>query len=946
MEGVQQAAEEALAAAKLAAIVESSEDAIIGKTLDGVIETWNRGAETIFGYTAEEVVGRSILILLPEERQAEEWDILERLRRGECISHFETVRIAKDGRHIDVSLTVSPIRDASGKIIGASKVIRDITESKRAEKALRSSEARYKALFDVSQDAIFLLDGGCFVECNVKTLEMFGCRKEEIVGHTPWRFSPPVQEDGRDSRQKAWEKIRAAEAGSPQFFEWQHCRGNGVPFEAEVSLNRIDIDQQTLLFATVRDINERKRVEKAQQRQMEFDALITRILARFAAFTGLAIDEQIQKSLNEVAGFIGAETAFVGLFSTDMTSWSVAYEAVTPNAMPLWERYQNVPMGQNPWIEQRVLAGEVVRFTSLEDLPEDAARERERYEKEGVKSVLLLPLRGLGEQVTGCIGMRTYTARMDWLQDDVRRIRIFADAIANVLERKRVESDLYASRQMLQTIIDTIPQRVFWKDLHSNYLGCNRPLALDADLPDAHAIRGKTDHDLPWRGDHAENFRADDRSVMESGVEKIGFEEPQRRADGRVAWLRTSKIPLRDYEGRIFGILGTYEDITDLRQAREALEQAKANAEAANRAKDQFIAVLSHELRTPLTPVLATVTALQEMERLPATLRDDLDVIHRNVELEARLIDDLLDVTRIAQGKIILRQETVDVHVCLRSVLTIFQSAIESKHLKVVLNLEARKHFVWADPARLRQVFWNLFSNAIKFTPEQGRIKALTLDDGDRLRIEVADSGIGIEADALERIFLAFEQGELTRTRRFGGLGLGLSIAKTLVEMHQGTLSVSSEGKNKGAVFSVKLPVVEPVVEPSAPVEVPRSQPMEPRRILLVDDHEDTLQILARLLRRWGYGVTTADSVQSALERASEQHFDLLLSDLGLPDGSGVDVMQVLKERYNLSAIALSGYGTDEDVRASLDAGFAEHLTKPVSFQALRMALERLLLPP
>ena len=934
--------QEGQAAAKLAAIVESSEDAIISKTLEGVVETWNRGAERMFGYTAQEIVGQPIAKLIPEERQAEEREILERVRRGEHVAHFETVRIGKDGRHIEVSLTVSPIKDASGKVIGASKVARDITERKAAEQALRASEARYKALFEVAQDAIFLVEGERFVECNSKTLAMFGCRREEIIGHPPWRFSPPVQEDGRDSREKAMKKIQAALAGQPQFFEWRHCRADGVKFEAEVLLNRVQIDQHPLLFATVRDISERKRTEKAQQRHMEFDALITKILARFAAFTGLAIDEQIQKSMQEVSAFIGADAAYIVLTTKDMAYWSMIHEVCAPGVPSIREKCQHVPMGQRPWLEQRLMAGEVVQIATPEDYPREAVMERRDSEREGSHSALWLPLRGVGEQFYGCIGLRTYATRMDWLQEDIRRLRIFADALTNVLERQRVESEWYASRQLLQQILDTIPQRVFWKDLHSNYLGCNRSFAMDAGLPDAHAIIGKTDDELPWGGEHAEKFRTDDRRVMESGVEQIGFEEPQLRLDGKVWWVRTSKIPLRDRQNRIFGVLGTYEDITALRQAREALEQAKESAEAANRAKDQFIAVLSHELRTPLTPVLAIVTALQETKRLPVALRENLEMIYRNVQLEASLIDDLLDVTRIAQGKITLRRETVDAHACLRSVLEIFESAVEAKHLTLAFALDAREHFVLADPVRLRQVFWNLFSNAIKFTPAHGRIEVRSCEAGSRLRIEVADSGIGIEPDVLPRIFHAFEQGEMTRTRRFGGLGLGLSIAKSLVEMHQGALSALSEGRDKGAVFVVELETVAPVAERQKVVEVFEKQPREPRRILLVEDHEDTLEILARLLRRWGYGVTTASSVQSALERASEQHFDLLVSDLGLPDGSGYDVMRALKERYKLPAVALSGYGTDEDIRTSLDAGFTEHLTKPVSFQMLRTVVQRL----
>ncbi|MCX6968169.1 MAG: PAS domain S-box protein [Verrucomicrobia bacterium] len=814
-EGRETARQEAQIAARLAAIVDSSEDAIISKSLEGVIETWNRGAEEIFGYTASEAIGQSVLMLIPQERQAEEMEILRRLRNGERISHFETVRLAKNGRCLDVSLTVSPLKDAAGNVIGASTVIRDITP--------------------------------------------------------------------------------------------------------------------------------RKQAEAAQLRQTEFDTLITRILARFAAFTGPAIDEQIQRSLEEVSRFIGAEAAFIILISKDMTRWSMAYETHAPGIPPRTDMQQNVPLGQRMWVEQRLLAGEPVQIATMEELPPEAAYEKKYYEREGVQSALLLPLRGLGEQVTGCIGLRTYTTRMAWSQDDIRRLRIFTDALANVLERKRVETELHDSRQMLQQILDTIPQRVFWKDLQSVYLGCNKPFAADAGLADAHAIPGMTDNDLPWRGENAEKFRADDRSVLETGVAKIGFEEAQERFDGSIAWVRTSKMPLRDQQNRIFAVLGTYEDVTDLRHAREALERAKEAAESANRAKDQFIAILSHELRTPLTPVLAIVTALEEMKHLPESARDDLEVIHRNVELEARLIDDLLDVTRIAQGKITLRPEAVDAHSCLRSALGIFESAIDAKHLKISFALEAHGHFVWADPTRLRQVFWNLFSNAIKFSPAHKRIEVRTLLVGPRLRIEIADQGIGIEPDAMLRIFDAFEQGELTRTRRFGGLGLGLSIAKALVEMHQGTLIAVSEGKDKGAVFAVELPLVEPLLKEPTPVDVSGPKVMEPRRILLVEDHEDTLRILARLLRKWGYGVTTANSVRTALERASEQHFDLLVSDLGLPDGSGMDTMQVLRERYHLPAIALSGYGTDEDIRASLDAGFSEHLTKPVSFQTLRTSVQRVM---
>ncbi|MEI8235198.1 MAG: PAS domain S-box protein [Verrucomicrobiota bacterium] len=814
--GVNEAGHAAQAVARLAAIVESSQDAIISKTLDGVIETWNPGAEAMFGYTAKEAVGQPITILIPPDYTAEEEQILERMRRGENITHYETVRIAKGGRTVPVSLSISPIKDGEGRVIGSAKVIRDIT------------------------------------------------------------------------------------------------------------LRRV--------------------VEEEKLRQANFDTLLTEILARFASCTGACIDEQIRKSLEKVGFFIGAEAAFMISLARDAGTWSIAYGSSLPGGPSMPRKSQEIPLGQLPWFEQRLLAGETVQIARLDDFPREAALERAYYEREGVQSALLLPLRGRGGQVSGCIGLRTFSRTLDWSQEDVRRLRIAADAIANVLERKRVENELVDSRQMLQQVLDTIPQRVFWKDLDLHYLGCNRPFAGDTGHADAQEVAGKTDYELLPR--EAEMYGADDREVITSGVAKIGYEEPQQRPDGSTAWLRTSKVPLRDHENRIFGVLGTYEDITDFRRAREAAERAREAAEAANQAKDQFIAVLSHELRTPLTPVLAMVTAMQEMESLPAGLRADIEVVHRNVELEARLIDDLLDVTRISQGKLILRYETVDAHVCLQGALAICEADAREKHLALVLRLEAPLHTVRADPARLRQVFWNVLKNAIKFTPEKGRIEIRTANVGGRLEIGIADTGIGIEPEALARIFNAFEQGEQTAIRRFGGLGLGLSIARALVEMHEGTLTARSDGKDHGATFTVSLALAAPQAEPVAAAPLSGPGRGASRSILLVEDHADTLRILARLLQKWGYRVATASCVRDALARASEKKFDLLISDLGLPDGNGREVVRKMRAAAAIPAIALSGYGTDEDIRMSLEAGFAEHLTKPVSFQALRAAVERLLAAP
>lgn len=378
--------------------------------------------------------------------------------------------------------------------------------------------------------------------------------------------------------------------------------------------------------------------------------------------------------------------------------------------------------------------------------------------------------------------------------------------------------------------------------------------------------------------------------------------------------------------------------ITERQNAEAALQQAKDAAEAATRAKDQFLAVLSHELRTPLTPVLATVSILKAQEDLPTALRQDMDLIQRNVEMEATIIDDLLDITRISRGKIDLHPENVDIHDCLQTALEICQSEITAKRQEIRRDFQAVQHHVWADPSRLRQVFWNLLNNAVKFTPQGGRISLRTLNEGDQLKIEVTDTGIGIEPETMPRIFDPFEQGEQSKSRKFGGLGLGLNIAKTVVELHRGRLTAASEGIGKGAVFTVELTAIAPAEKPEAP---PQSQHREerPLRILLVEDHTDTMRVMTKLLQKWGHQVTPAESVRKAKEMESAQEFDLLISDLGLPDGSGLEIMRQAKEHQGPPGIALSGYGTEEDIRQSREAGFQEHLVKPINFNALLQAI-------
>jgi signal transduction histidine kinase/ActR/RegA family two-component response regulator len=378
--------------------------------------------------------------------------------------------------------------------------------------------------------------------------------------------------------------------------------------------------------------------------------------------------------------------------------------------------------------------------------------------------------------------------------------------------------------------------------------------------------------------------------------------------------------------------------------ARE--QHARATAEAASNAKDHFLATLSHELRTPLNPVLMTVTAMAQDAELPERYREDVDLVRRNIELESKLIDDLLDLTRIARGKLELHSEAVDVHALLDHALkTCCESDIRRKRLRITTELRAASRYVWGDGARLSQVFWNLIKNAVKFTPESGDIVLRSENSGDgTLVLSVTDSGIGIDPAAASRIFDAFEQESRGITRRYGGLGLGLAICKALVELHGGSISVHSEGKDKGSTFTVRLATVE---EPR-PASHAKPQPSDngkagPLSILLVEDHDTTARVTSRLLGTLGYQVVIAGDVESAKRLTDEQRFDVVVSDLGLPDGTGLDVLRYVRARHGVPAIAVSGYGMEEDQRQTKAAGFSEHLIKPIDLPKLQAAIGRAL---
>jgi len=539
------------------------------------------------------------------------------------------------------------------------------------------------------------------------------------------------------------------------------------------------------------------------------------------------------------------------------------------------------------------------------------------------------------------------------LRDDGGRSLVGAVA-ADITEMKLADEALRQSEERFRLATEAVTGMIYDWSLESDRVQRSHGLlGLLGYSP------GEVESQVSWwkaqvHPEDAARVQGEIRRAIDSGNASFSIEYRVRHRDGRVLHVWDKGLIVRDGQGRALRVVGSTIDITERRRAQEELERAHQEAQAANEAKGRFLATLSHELRTPLTPVLAVISRLEADPHL-AELADDLAMIRRNVELEARLIDDLLDLTRISRGKLELHRRQTDAHQVLEHALATAERELVEKGLRFEVQLAAEVHTVSADAPRLTQVFWNLLSNAVKFTPPGGTVAISSRTDQTRfgareLVVEVRDTGIGIEPEVLPRIFDAFEQAGRTITRQFGGLGLGLAVSRAIVDLHRGRLTAASGGRGLGSTFTVRLPlggIQEEMDEtgvwlarPRPPAADTEARPQRPLCILLVEDHADTAEAMADLLRLSGHQVTVAGSVGEALAAASSGGngggFDLVLSDLGLPDGSGQDLMRELARRHGLKGIALSGYGMEDDVQRSYDAGFARHLTKPVD----RLALE------
>ncbi|MGO9601224.1 MAG: PAS domain S-box protein [Isosphaeraceae bacterium] len=736
--------------------------------------------------------------------------------------------------------------------------------SSKADKALRESEANFRATFELAGVGKSQADPatGRLLRVNRKMCEITGYSASELLERTFLDITHP------DDRAQGWVNFRRMASGEAPDFdaEKRYVRKDGTIVWVHVNsiLIRDDNGNPLRAVAIIENITKRKRAE-----------------------------EQLRTTLESIGdAFIACDSHWRFVYINAPAERLLRYRREEILGKTLWEVY-HLSAGTRLQEEyERAAAGESRDFEYYHE-PWDRWFHHRCFPREGG-------------------GISAY----------------FQD----VTERKRVEEANRESQRRFRAMADTVPCLVWvTQDKGSLTFWNDRWYETTGGTPDNSLGWGWVDFIHPE--DRGRAVDAWQTCVREGTVLEI--ETRFRCADSGYRWFLSRGVPRRDDAGNIVEWFGTCTDIDAQKQTQAALVEA-------TQAKDRFLAVLSHELRTPLTPVLLAVTAMQENVAACSLCMPGLEIIRSNIELEARLIDDLLDISRIARGKMTYRFETVDVHALIRRAMKSYSSDLSLKGHQLSLELTAAEYHVHGDPARLQQVLCNLLTNAVKYTPAGGHITVRTRSGiPGRLKIEVIDDGIGVRPEDLAHLFDPFERGYGATALHESGLGLGLAICRSIAEAHHGSLRCSSEGLYKGSTLTLELATVLAPLNGAEPKRPHLSVGGRRLRILVAEDNSASASVIADVLRGRGHVVTLATSLHQALEAATSD-IDLLVSDLDLGDGSGLELMRHVRSLGEIPGIALSGYATADDVRESLEAGFATHLAKPVTLSALESAITEL----
>ena len=535
----------------------------------------------------------------------------------------------------------------------------------------------------------------------------------------------------------------------------------------------------------------------------------------------------------------------------------------------------------------------------------------------------------------------------------------------DISDRKQAENAILTSQKFLQTVLDTFPLSVFWKDRNSVYLGCNRNFLKDAGLASVADIIGKTDYEMPWAQTEANSFRQYDRQVMDNDESKLGIIETQLQANGDRIWVETNKLPLYDLKGEVIGILGTYQDITKRKQAEEELQHTNQELLRATRLKDEFLANMSHELRTPLNAILGMTEGLQE--QVYGSINDRQLKALQTVETSGNhlleLINDILNLAKIEAGQVELNYSSTSISYLCESSLNFIKQQAMKKQIQLDMHLQPNLPEIQLDERRIKQVLINILSNAVKFTANGGRIKLKatklshvseqTQDHTqDYLQISITDTGIGISPENIQRLFKPFVQIDSALNRKYEGTGLGLALAKQIIELHGGTVGISSE-IGIGSCFTIELPINH--LESPPPQEPQFSSNLESHPelkqisastaplILLAEDNEANIITVTSYLEAKAYRLIIARDGQEAIAIAKSAQPDLILMDIQMPVMDGLEAIKQIRldpQFVDTPIIALTALAMAGDREKCIAAGANEYITKPIKLKDLSQTIQ------
>jgi len=934
--------------ARFRAIFENAAVGIARVAPDGRWMEVNQRLCDIVGYDREELLTKTFGDITHPDDLEQDLGALRRMLAGEVETYLREKRYyRKDGSVVWVNLTVSMVRKADGAPDYFVSLIEDITARKRTEEKLREREERLSLASWAAGLGVFEWD----VQADRAVWE--NERMYEIFGHT--------HADGALSKEQLIERYMHPDDAAA--FEQALADGmkSGRPFHAGFRIYRKDGAPRWLelagdfelardgapirMIGMLADITERKLVEEANLKRVALLADVSAALAEHER----PLQSMLQKSAEALVRHLDA--AFARIWTLNPTESLLELQASAGMYTHLNGRHSRVSVGE---FKIGLIAKERQPHLTNDVANDPRVSDREWARENGMVAFAGYPLL-VEDRVVGVMAM---FASHPLTEDTIEAIATAAAPIAQGIERKRAEEALRASEEKFHVLADTAPVMIWTSGPDKLCDFFNKPW-LDFT---GHTM--KEELGSGWtKGIHPEDY---DR-CMEIYVRSFDAREPfkmeyrLRRHDGEYRWVSDHGVPRYSPGGDFLGYIGSLIDITERKLAEAEREQlareqvARAAAEAANRSKDEFLAIVSHELRSPLNAILGYTRMLRSGPVDRESINNIISIVERNAKAQLQIVEDLFDSARIIAGKLRIEPGPVDLVPVLEAALDTARSAAEAKGVALAADFGPLPEQVLGDPTRLQQVVWNLLTNAVKFTPEGGRVELRMEGDADDVRITVSDTGKGIEPEFLPFVFDHFRQADASSARRHGGLGLGLSLVKHLVELHGGTIAAESEGKGRGAAFTVTLPrrqfefleatpraVATREVHMDGAITIDRDLSLEGMSVLVVDDQEEARELLVQALGEYGAQATAVSSGLEVLAYLSDppggKRPDALILDIAMPDEDGYTVLKKVRAleaargdaAVQIPAIALTAYGRSEDRLRALQEGFQMHVTKPV----------------